>query len=275
MERLRLDQLLLKRGFFDSRSRAQWAIRQGLVQVNGRALLKTGERVDAQCRLEVQDHPALRFVGFGGMKLFTALEAFNVSVKDLWAMDIGASTGGFTDCLLQMGARRVLAVDVGTGQLHPKLRRDPRVISLEGTDIRGLQYPYIASLITVDVSFISITQILPDVMRFVDQDGTVILLIKPQFEQDKKMRFRGGVIRNFELVLEAVDKVTRSAESCGLYVKEVTLAPVEEEKNVEVLALFHLYKPAFRMRVIHQLREYYDPSTPRLEAIPYSPEDMR
>lgn len=254
-EKVRLDQLLLERGFFESRNRAQWAIRHGLISVDGVIVSKPGEEVDARVTLEVADHPALHYVSFGGFKLHTALDAFALQVDKAWAMDVGASTGGFTDCLLKHGAQKVLAVDVGKGQLHPSLRHNPKVIFFEEQDFRSFFYPYVASLITVDVSFISVTLLMEALMRFLDSEGLAVVLIKPQFEQDKKLRFKGGIIRNKEIVLESVARVLDVAEREGLYVKDLTLAPVEEQKNVEVFALFSLLKPAYRMRALHKLED--------------------
>lgn len=255
MKKTRLDQLLLERGFFESRNRAQWAIRHGLVSVDGIVVSKPGEEVDAQAMLQVEDHPALRYVSFGGYKMHTALEAFGLQVEKIWALDVGASTGGFTDCLLKHGAQKVLAVDVGKGQLHPSLRNNPKVIFFEEQDFRSFLYPYVASLITVDVSFISVTLLMEALLRFLDTEGQAVILIKPQFEQDKKLRFKGGIIRNKEIILESVAKVIDAAERDGLYVKDLTLAPVEAEKNVEVLTLFSRLKPAYRMRLLQKLED--------------------
>lgn len=255
MKKIRLDQLLLERGFFDSRSRAQWAIRNGLVSVNDTFISKPGEAVDVQATLVVQDHPALHYVSFGGYKLHTALDAFDINVDKVWAMDVGASTGGFTDCLLKHGAQKVLAVDVGKGQLHPSLRHNPKVLFFEEQDFRFFSYPYVASLIVVDVSFISVTLLLESILRFLDSEGHAVVLIKPQFEQNKKLHFKGGIIRNREIILEAVAKVLEAAEREELYVKDLTLAPVEEEKNVEVFAFFSRLKPAYRMRALQKLAD--------------------
>jgi 23S rRNA (cytidine1920-2'-O)/16S rRNA (cytidine1409-2'-O)-methyltransferase len=256
VKKVRLDQLLLERGFFESRSRAQWAIRNGLVSVNESFISKPGEAVDVQSVLNVQDHPALHYVSFGGYKLHTALDAFALNVEKIWALDVGASTGGFTDCLLKRGAQKVLAVDVGKGQLHPTLRHNPKVLYFEEQDFRSFSYSYTASLVTVDVSFISVTLLFEGVLRFLDTEGQALILIKPQFEQNKKLRFKGGIIRNLEIVTEAVAKVLEVAEREGLYVKDLALAPVEEEKNIEVFALFSRLKPAHRMQAIQKLGDW-------------------
>ncbi|MCX7769384.1 MAG: TlyA family RNA methyltransferase [Flavobacteriales bacterium] len=275
---VRLDQLLVKRGFFESRSRAQWAIREGLVRVNGTVVEKAGSMITETVCLEVDDHPSFRYVGFGGYKLETALRDFYLSPRGLHVMDVGSSTGGFTDCLLQQGAVRVAAVDVGTGQLHPRLRQDPRVLYFEKTDIRNLNVFYRAALMTVDVSFISVTHILSALQNFLDDDGYLLILIKPQFEQEVRMKFRNGIIRNPEIVAAAVRRVVEAAENEGFYVRDVTLAPLDEEKNIEVFALFRPFGPGFKERVVaktlhllrpesqgsrSQIKPYYPPGHPK------------
>lgn len=253
MEKVRLDQLLLNRGFFESRTRAQWAIRHALVTVDGQKVLKPGEAVDQRSFVLIHDHPALNFISFGGYKLHTALEAFQVPVADTWAMDIGASTGGFTDCLLKHGALKVLALDVGEGQLHPSLRRNPKVEYYEGQDIRSFQHAYTANLITVDLSFISVTLIFKDILRFLDSEGKVIVLVKPQFEQDRKIHFKKGIIRNTDVVADAVNKVMEAAECEGLYARDIAIAPVEDDKNVEVFILFSMLRAGHRAHIMHRL----------------------
>lgn len=270
---VRLDQLLVKRGFFETRSRAQWAIREGLVRVEGEVAEKNGTMVPDTACLEVDDHPSFRYVGFGGYKLETALREFYLSARGVHVMDVGASTGGFTDCLLQQGAVRVAAVDVGTGQLHPRLRQDPRVLYFEKTDIRHLDIFYRAALMTVDVSFISVTRILSALRHFLDDDAYLLILIKPQFEQEARMKFRNGIIRNPEIVAAAVRRVVEAAENEGLYVRDVTLAPLDEEKNVEVFALFRPFGPGFKERVVAKTLHLLRPESPGLSSStrPYYP----
>jgi len=193
----RLDVLLVEQGLAESRERARALILAGRVQVEGRRADKPGTPVAADARVEVE--APLPFVSRGGVKLRAALEAFGVRPAGRVALDVGASTGGFTDCLLQAGAARVYAVDVGFGQLDRRLRNDPRVVPLERTNIRHLTRDALTpapDLGTIDASFISLTLILPVVAGLLDPPGEVVALVKPQFEVGKGQVGKGGVVRD-------------------------------------------------------------------------------
>jgi len=214
----RADLLLVERGLAPSRARAQAMILQGAVRCGDRVVAKVGEllAVDAPVSVVADAHP---YVGRGGMKLAAALDAFGLDPRGATCLDIGASTGGFTDCLLQRGAARVWAVDVGYGQLAWALRTDPRVRVLERTNIRGLEPAAISdpiALVTIDVSFISLRLVLPKAMAWLQPGGTIIALVKPQFEVGKEAVGRGGVVRDLALQGRAVDDVLAAARDLGL-----------------------------------------------------------
>jgi len=197
MVKLRLDQLLVARGLAESRTKAQALIQAGQVLVNGQLRDKPSTLVPEDALVELKRGP--RFVSRGGEKLAAALEAFRIDPQGKVCLDVGASTGGFTDCLLQHGAGRVHAVDVGKGQLHWKLRNDPRVVVHEGVNARYLSFDEIGEqvdLATVDVSFISLRLVLPPLVGIVRPCGDVIALVKPQFEAGRSQVGRGGVVRD-------------------------------------------------------------------------------
>ena len=220
-KRDRLDTALVERGLVATRERARALILAGQVRVNGQTASKAGTAVsaDASLTLDVPDHP---YVGRGGIKLACALDTFGISPAGRTALDIGASTGGFTDALLQRGALRVVALDVGHGQLDWKLRTDPRVIVLEHMNARTLtaqQLPEDArrfGLVTVDVSVISLRQILPVIPPLLDPGGDVITLVKPQFEAGRDDVGQGGIVRDEEVQHRVVEMVTGAAAALGL-----------------------------------------------------------
>lgn len=206
---MRLDQLLVERGLAESRSQAQALVLAGLVRGHS----KPGEQVDEAAELEVARPP--RFVSRGGEKLANALEAFDVAVSGRDCADVGSSTGGFTDCLLQTGAARVVAVDVGRGQLHPRLRADPRVTVLERTNARTLtELPFAPELVVCDVSFISVTKALPPVLALAKPGWEAVVLVKPQFEAGKAEVGR-GVVRDPEVQRKAIETVVDAARAWG------------------------------------------------------------
>jgi 23S rRNA (cytidine1920-2'-O)/16S rRNA (cytidine1409-2'-O)-methyltransferase len=213
---MRLDQALVQRGFFASRQQAQIAIMSGEVRVNGRVAAKSSDSVQDRHELEVTAPP--RYVGRGGLKLEGALAHFAIDCTDKIGLDIGASTGGFTDCLLQHGARKVYAVDVGYGQLAWKIREDPRVTALEKINARTLsaaQIPAPIDICVIDVSFISLTLILPNALQLLTPDGVMLALIKPQFELGRKEVGRGGIVRSAELHEKAQQKIATFAGTIG------------------------------------------------------------
>ena len=218
VHRERLDRLLTLRGQARSRERAQALILAGVVRVDGRRMAKAGTLVpvDAEVTIIAPDHP---FVGRGGVKLQGALDAFRVDPEGRIALDIGSSTGGFTDCLLSRGARSVYALDVGTGQLDWSLRNDERVVVMEGRNARHLRpedLPGPVDIVVADVSFISLRLILPVIPPLLRPDGEVMVLVKPQFEVGRREVGRGGIVRDPRGHLSALQSVAEAASGCGL-----------------------------------------------------------
>jgi len=209
-DKIRLDRLLVERGLADTRTRAQAMILAGEVLVDEQKVEKCGFLASASAKLRLLGEP-LKYVSRGGLKLEGALAHFRISPQAKICLDIGASTGGFTDCLLQQGATRVFAVDVGTNQLDWKLRRDSRVVSLEKTNARNLRFDLLGArveLVTMDVSFISVTLILPVLPPLLEMPADVLVLVKPQFEVGKGQVGKGGIVREPGLRQEAVAKVS-------------------------------------------------------------------
>jgi 23S rRNA (cytidine1920-2'-O)/16S rRNA (cytidine1409-2'-O)-methyltransferase len=235
--RVRLDQLVVERGLAPSRERARALILAGQVLVDGQPETKAGTQVDtaADLGLVAPDHP---YVGRGGVKLAHALDMFDIIVDGREALDIGASTGGFTDVLLKRGATRVIALDVGHGQIDWTLRNDPRVVVVEHFNARHLQpsdLPGPVDIVTIDVSFISLRQILPVVPPVLRPRGDVVALIKPQFEAGRS-EIRKGVIRDAAIQARVVDEVSAAAREVGLTPVASTTSPITGAKgNVEFL----------------------------------------
>jgi len=224
----RLDKLLVDRGLAESRERAQRLVMAGLVFAGDARLDKPGARIAADAALEIrgEDHP---YVSRGGVKLAGALDALGLDVRGLTALDVGASTGGFTDCLLQRGARRVYAVDVGYGQLAWRLREDPRVVSLERTNVRTLArdaVPEPVDLATVDASFISLRLVLPAVAALLPAGRTIVALVKPQFEVGRGRVGAGGVVRDPALHAEVLAELQRVAAGHGLSTDALLESPL-------------------------------------------------
>lgn len=241
MKKKRLDKLVLERGLAGTREKAQALIMAGRVVVDETPVAKSGHlvREDANIRVTGREHP---YVGRGGIKLAHALSEFKIDVKGKLCADIGASTGGFTDCLLQNGAAKVYAIDVGYNQLDWKLRSDPRVVVMEKThvrDIRGL--PGLCDvrfdIVVIDVSFISLTKVFLHVDGILKNDGQVVALIKPQFEAGRGRVGKGGVVRDEKVREECVDKVCEAANLLGWDRKGLTVSPITgADGNVEFLA---------------------------------------
>lgn len=238
--RQRIDRLLVDRGLAESREKSQALIMAGQVLVNGQKAQKAGQLVPEDALLEVLSRPL--YVSRGGLKLAAALERFAVSPQGKVCLDVGASTGGFTDCLLQAGAARVHAVDVGAGQLDWKLRNDPRVILHEGLNARHLTFDQIgelASVLVCDVSFISVTMILPNAAALLESEGEMIVLVKPQFEVGKGQVGTGGIVRDPALHESACQRVEAAVHSLG-YRTELMESPVlGAEGNKEFLLHGH------------------------------------
>ena len=241
--RTRLDQLVVSRGLADSRQRAQALIRAGQILVDDTPQDKPGTRVRADAAVRVRGE-ALPFVSRGGLKLDAALAAFAVPVEGRVCADLGASTGGFTDCLLQRGAARVYAIDVGYGQLAWKLRQDDRVVVMERTNARHLdRLPEPVDLLVGDLSFISLTHILPAIARLVRPGGDCVLLIKPQFEAGRDGVGSGGVVRDPEVRADAIARVLSDATARGFTRVASIPSPVAGAKKGNIEELVHLTAP--------------------------------
>jgi len=255
MKKKRLDSLLIERGIIQSRERAKGLILSGDVRVNGNPVNKAGTLIDedAEIKLTGKDIP---YVSRGGLKLEKAIKEFNINVKDKVAIDVGASTGGFTDCLLQYGVKKVYAVDVGYGQLAWKLRKDPRVVVIERKNIRyikpsdirpplsplllkegkGEVFAELADIATIDVSFISLKLVLPVVKNLLKENGEIIALIKPQFEVGRGEVGKGGIVKDEEKHKKVISEIKSFAIDSGFKVLNVTKSPIAGQKgNVEFL----------------------------------------
>ena len=243
MPRVRLDQLVLDKGLAPSRERAKAVVLAGLVSVNGEVVSKAGTLVDAgaDVALEAPDHP---YVGRGGLKLAHALDTFGIAVTGREALDVGASTGGFTDVLLQRGATRVVALDVGHGQLDWRLRNDARVVVIEHFNARHLtlaDLPGPVDIVVIDVSFISLRQILPVLPPLLRPGADIVALVKPQFEAGRE-EVRKGVIRDAAVHARVLAEVTHAAAAVGLAKLGTDTSPITGQKgNVEFL--MHLRHP--------------------------------
>jgi 23S rRNA (cytidine1920-2'-O)/16S rRNA (cytidine1409-2'-O)-methyltransferase len=227
-KKIRLDQLLLARGFFTSREQARRAILAGNVSVGTRTAAKASEPLDEKTVIAVK--PTQRYVGRGALKLEPALDYFDVELQGKTALDIGASTGGFTDCMLQRGTEKVYAVDVGYGQLDWKLRNDPRVIVLEKINARfltGEQIPELVDVCVIDVSFISLTLILPNAFALLKPSGAIMALIKPQFELQRSDVGKGGIVRDPRLHQKAQDKIVAFVNNVGHVVAGIAPAAIK------------------------------------------------
>lgn len=228
----RADRLLVERGLVSSRERARALIMAGEVIIGDHMVDKPGQLVDVSLEIRIKED--IPFVSRGGLKLQKALDHFAIDVNGLVAIDVGASTGGFTDCLLQRGAARVFAVDVGYGQLAWKLRQDERVVSLEKTNIRYLEpdlLPELPDIAVIDASFISLDKVLPNTLRLVKPHGLVVALIKPQFEVGRGEVGKGGVVRDPEKHAAVIESVCVLAESLQLEVLGVTESPITGPKG--------------------------------------------
>ena len=213
MASVRLDELIVARALAPSRTVAQRLVREGRVRVEGQPNPKPGNRVRDDVKIEVEAPE--RFVGRGGLKLEGAFERFGFSVEGLDCLDVGASTGGFTDCLLQHGAARVAALDVGRGQLHPRLAADPRVWSREGFNCRAMRpedLPWVPAFATCDVSFISLRLILPPIAQVLAPGGGIVTLVKPQFEAGREEVGHGGVVRDERVRQRVLEEIRRFGE---------------------------------------------------------------
>lgn len=244
----RIDVLLVQQGYYPSREKAKAAIMAGLVYVNKQICDKPGTPVDTAAELLIKND-LCPYVGRGGLKLEKALSFFSQDLTDAVCIDIGASTGGFTDCMLQKGAKRVYAIDVGYGQLDYKLRTDSRVINMEKVNIRYLdpaEIPEPADFISVDVSFISLNLVFPVAVQLLKDDGSLVCLIKPQFEAGREQVGKNGIIRDPAVHREVLQKVARYGRSSGFSPEILTYSPMTGAKgNIEYLMLMKKRKPSF------------------------------
>ena len=238
MEKKRLDVLLVEKGLAESREKAKAIIMSGIVYVEGEKEDKAGSSFPENANIEVRGK-TLKYVSRGGLKLEKAMESFPVELTDKVCMDVGASTGGFTDCMLQNGASKVYSVDVGYGQLAWKLRQDERVVCMEKTNIRYVTPEDIEDRIefaSVDVSFISLSKVLPVLMELLTDDGEAVCLIKPQFEAGREKVGKKGVVRDKSVHIEVIENVTAFAIDAGFAVCGLDFSPIKgPEGNIEYL----------------------------------------
>ncbi|OEF98774.1 TlyA family RNA methyltransferase [Desulfuribacillus alkaliarsenatis] len=244
MKKERVDVLLVEQGLLPTREKAKSAVMAGLVYTGSERIDKPGMKIEIDKQLTVKGniHP---YVGRGGLKLEQAIKEFSIKLNDKVMIDIGASTGGFTDCALQNGVGKVYAVDVGYGQLDWKLRNDPRVIVLERTNFRHLEADKLKSgvpnVASIDVSFISLKLIFPKLMEILADGGEVIALIKPQFEAGKDLVGKKGIVRDPHVHKQVLVDVISRAKALGFILKQLTFSPITGgDGNIEFLALFQL-----------------------------------
>jgi 23S rRNA (cytidine1920-2'-O)/16S rRNA (cytidine1409-2'-O)-methyltransferase len=239
----RLDVLLTERGLAPSRARAQALILAHKVRVDGEVVSKAGTQVTAEAMIEVEapDHP---YVSRGALKLAAALDTFAISSEGLDCLDVGASTGGFTDVLLERGARRVIALDVGRGQLDWRLRTDDRVVVMEGVNARHLEehsLPFAADLVVVDVSFISLRLVVPALLPHLKPTAWLVCLVKPQFEAGRHEVGKGGIVRDESIRRRTIDDTVRELQGLGLHLVGTVPSPIRGQKgNLEELAVFRM-----------------------------------
>ncbi len=233
MARERIDVLLARRALAPSREKARVLVMAGDVYVDGERILKADRKVDETACLEVRGNP-IPYVSFGGVKLKAALDAFGLTVRGLTALDIGSSTGGFTDCLLKEGARMVYAVDSGTHQLHEKLRGDERIVLRENFNARYLTEADIGDkvdIVTIDVSFISLKKIIPAALSVLGDAGRIVSLVKPQFEVGRYNVGKGGIVKDGEKIASVLTDIRQFGETLGLSAVGTVEAPREKEKK--------------------------------------------
>ena len=246
MKRERIDKLLVERGLAESRTKAQAMVMAGVVLVDEQRVEKPSHQFDSNSTIRIKggDDPTSRYVGRGGLKLEAALREFKMDVAGSTCLDVGASTGGFTDCLLQHGAKHVVALDVGHNQIDWRLRNDPRVEVREGVNARYLKpedFEQKFDLAVMDVSFISATKVLPAIVPLLIEGGAIVTLIKPQFEVGRGEVGGGGVVRDAAKRARVVEEVNDAARMLGLELVNVIESPIQgAEGNVEFLALYRI-----------------------------------
>lgn len=240
----RIDKLLVKRGLAESRTKAQAMVMAGIVLVNEQRIEKPSDSIPANAEIRIKggDDPTSRYVGRGGLKLEAALLEFQIDAAGLNCLDVGASTGGFTDCLLQQGASQVVSIDVGHNQIDWRLRTDPRVEVREGINARYLKpsdFEKHFDLIVMDVSFISATKIFPAIVPLLKADSCLVVLIKPQFEVGRGEVGKGGIVRDPAKHARVIEEVNQAAKELGLVERNVIESPLRgADGNLEFLALY-------------------------------------
>lgn len=238
MQKERLDVLLVNRGFFKSREKARSAIMAGVVFVDNNREDKCGSKFSVEANIFVKEN-INPYVSRGGLKLAKAIETFGLNLDSKVCLDVGASTGGFTDCMLKNGAKQVFAIDVGYGQLAWELRSDERVVCMERTNIRNVRFEDIkvlADFASIDVSFISLKKVLPVVHNLISDNGEIVCLIKPQFEAGRDKVGKKGVVRDKEVHKDVVTDIVQFSTSNNLYVKGISYSPIKgPEGNIEYL----------------------------------------
>lgn len=238
MKKQRLDILLVEQGHFDSREKAKRAIMAGIILVNGQMVDKAGADVPIDGLITVKENPN-KYVSRGGLKLEKAMNTYGINLEGKVCMDIGASTGGFTDCMLKSGATKVFSVDVGYGQLDYSLRTHPQVINMERTNIRHVTAEQINTtldFVSIDVSFISLKLVLPVAYQLMAEEGEIVFLIKPQFEAGREQVGKHGVVRDEKVHVQVLKDVTQCASDLGFHLKALTFSPIRGPKgNIEFL----------------------------------------
>jgi len=238
MKKERIDVLLLERGLAESREKAKRIIMEGVVFVDDKKIDKPGEKVDINSNITIKENPVV-YVSRGGLKLEKAIKVFKIDLQDKVAIDIGASTGGFTDCMLKNGARKVYAIDVGYGQLDWKLRNDPRVITKERTNIRYVTKEDIGEevdFISIDVSFISLKLVLPIAKKLIKNNGYIMALIKPQFEAGKEKVGKKGLVKDKKVHVEVIEDIVEFCRNIELSAVNLDFSPITGSTgNIEYL----------------------------------------
>ena len=254
----RLDLLLVERGLAPSREKARAMIMAGEVSINGQVFDKPGTQIQIAAEVAIRNKP--RFVSRGGEKLAWALKTFGIDVKDKICADVGASTGGFTDCLLQNGALRVYAIDVGYGQLDYSLRQDARVVVLERTNARFLQsLEEQVNMVVVDASFISLKLLLPVIMHWMQPDADLITLIKPQFEAGREEVGKGGVVKNRDIHIRVIQEILSFARQQQFSIRGLTVSPLKGPAgNVEFLAWYARDNQLESLEIDHLIATIFD-----------------
>lgn len=247
---MRLDIHLVQHNFFVSREQAKTNIINGNITVNGKVILKASYVVAENDKVEVLAENFIKYVSRGGLKLEKALREFSIDCNKKVALDVGSSTGGFTDCLLQNGASKVYSIDVGTLQLANSLKGNPRIVSIENQNITDLTPEQVNNtlfeLIVADLSFVSLTKVFEHFIRLLSSNGIILVLVKPQFEAGPKALNNNGLVRNPKHHIEAINKVRLAAEKLGFSLTNLTKTPlIERNKNIEYLALFEREKTGF------------------------------